>query len=171
MRGRLAIVAVLAALAACGDEERVVQPAGCVDGLEQNGEPGELDVLVGDAWFVGLRQAQRMSWREYWDRRNKVARVKAGLVVPAGGTLRLAVPPEARSLIALSHGEDPNAVTLSACHGHYPSAFFPGHFRVRRPLCDVPLDWRYGSERGRLYLSFGRECGAGRPPATSTAAG
>jgi hypothetical protein len=86
-------------------------------------------------------------------------RVKAGIVVPAGGTLRLTVPPEARSLIALSHGEDPNAVTLSACHGRYPSAFFPGHFRVRRPLCDVPLDWRYGRERGRLRLSFGRVCG------------
>ena len=68
------------------------------------------------------------------------------------------MPPEARGLVALSHGEDPDAVSLSACHGHYPSAFFAGHFRVRRPLCRVPLDWRYGRERGRLHLTFGDAC-------------
>jgi hypothetical protein len=159
LRHAAQVLSLAAVLAACGSEDPVVvQPAGCVAGLESNGEPGELDVLVGDAWFVGLRHAQRMPWREYWDRRDKIARVKAGIVVPAGGTLRLTVPPEARSLIALSHGDDPDAVSLSACHGHYPSAFFPGHFRVRRPICEVPLDWRYGRERGRLRLSFGRAC-------------
>ena len=159
MRGRLAIVAALAALAACGSEDAVVvQPAGCVDGLEQNGAPTQSDVLVGDAWFVGLRETLRRPWREHWDRREKLARIKAGIVVRAGGTLRLTVPPEARSLVALSHGDDPNAVVLSACHGYYPSAIFPGHFRVRRPLCGVPLDWRYGRERGRLHLSFGDAC-------------
>jgi hypothetical protein len=155
LRHATQVLSLAAVLAACGAEAEVVQPAGCVDGLEHNGEPGELEVLVGDAWFVGLHETLRRPWREYWDRRDEIARVKAGIVVPAGGTLRLTVPPEARSLVALSHGDDPNAATLSACHGHYPSAFFPGHFRVRRPLCDVPLDWRYGSKRGRLHLTFG----------------
>jgi hypothetical protein len=165
LRHAAQVLSLAAVVAACGaQEQRVVQPPGCVDGLEQTGDPGELDVLMGDAWFVGLRQAQRTPWREYWDADDKVARVKAGVVVPAGGTLRLTVPPEARSLIALSHGDDPDAATLSTCHGHYPSAFFAGHIRLRRPLCDVPLDWSYGSERGRLRLTFGRAC-QGRAPA------
>jgi hypothetical protein len=154
------LLSLAAVLAACGAEDPVVaQPATCSPGLEQHGEPGADDVMVGDAWFVGLRRAQRSPWREWWDRREQVARVKSGVVVPAGGTLRLTVPPEARSLIALSHGSDPNAVTLSACHGHYPSAFFAGHIRLRRPLCRVPLDWRYGREHGRLHLTFGDACG------------
>jgi hypothetical protein len=142
-------VLILAALAACGSQARVVQPPGCVDGLERYDSPGELDVMVGGAWVVGLERAQREPWRR---------RVKAGIVVPAGGTLRLSVPPEARSLLALTHGSDPDAATLSACHGHVPSAFFPGALRVRRPICDVPLDWRYGTDRGRLRLSFGKGC-------------
>jgi hypothetical protein len=150
---------ILAALlVACADDPAVVQPPGCVAGLEANGEPGADDILVGDAWFVGLRRSQRMPWREWWDRRDKVARVKSGIVVPAGGTLHVTVPPEARGLIALSHGDEPNAVTLSACHGDHPSAFFAGHIRLRRPLCNVPLDWRYGREHGRLHLTFGDAC-------------
>jgi hypothetical protein len=163
VRSALAAAAVVAALAACGSEERrVVQPPGCVDGLEQLGGPGSRDVMVGGAWFNGLELAQRRRWRFHWDRRRKLGMVRSGIVVPAGGTLQLTVPPEARSLIALQYGTeepgDPNAVTLSTCHGHYPSAFFMGTLRVRRPICEVPLDWRYGSERGRLHLSFGRAC-------------
>jgi hypothetical protein len=163
-RRHAAQILSLAALAACGgaDEPVVVQPAGCVDGLEPVGtapEPG--DLRVGEAWFVGLERAQRLPWREHVIPPDRTGSVKAGIVVLAGGTLTLNVPPEARGLIALSYGDadqPASTVTLSACHGHYPSAAFPGGIHVRRPICRVPLDWRYGDERGRLRLSFGRAC-------------
>jgi hypothetical protein len=151
--------------AACGsssdDDPVVVQPAGCVEGLEHSGtapEPGS--VRVGDAWFVGLEQVQRLPWRALRGR-DGTGRAKAGVIVPAGQTLVLSVPPVSRGLLALDYtgnARRTNRATMTACHGRFPTVFFPGSLLVRRPLCRLPLDWRYGDERGRLLLSFGRAC-------------
>ena len=150
-------------MAACGSREQVVQqPVGCREGLERiTAEPERADVRVGDAWLIGLRRVPRLPWREYWIPREGVAFFKTGIVVPAGGTLRLEVPPEARGLLALAYNpgaEAKQTTTMSACFGYYDVVFFPGGLEVRRPLCRVPLDWEYGSERGRLHLTFGGAC-------------
>ena len=155
-------LAVLAAASGSSEDRVVAQPAGCVNGYERVPDaPVAGDLRVGGAWLAALRDAQRRPWREHWDRHAKAAFFKVGVMIPAGGTLVLSVPPEARGLLALDYREDRRAtqtVTLSACHGTYPVVFIPGALRVRRPLCRVPLDWRYADERGRLHLSFGRAC-------------
>ena len=157
------VLSLAALAAACGEETRVVQPPGCSKGYERVPEaPVAGDVVVGGAWLAALRDAQRLPWREHWNRHDKLATFKVGAMIPAGGTLGLSVPPEARSLLLLSYGpesEPADAVTLSACHGTYPVVFIPGALRLRRQLCRVPLDWEYGRERGRLHLTFGRACG------------
>jgi hypothetical protein len=169
---RIAPLAVVAALVACGSEERAAideQPPDCVEGLQQASSTfGPGDLRVGEAMLINLRAHQRMRWVELYDRKEKMGRVKLPIVLPAGGTLVLSVPPEARGIIALFYdleGERPTRVvdgaqnvTLSACRGRYPSVGIPGQLLVARPVCRVPLDWRYGSERGRLHLSFGDAC-------------
>jgi hypothetical protein len=160
-----ALILCLAALmAACGGgrEAVVEQPPGCREGVENIPyAPERADVLVGDAYLTGLRRVPRLRWREFWQPREGFAFFKIGIVVPAGGTLRLEVPPEARGLIGLAYtrGEEATlTVTASACRGIHEVVFFPGGLEVRRPLCRVPLDWEYGSQRGRLHLTFGRAC-------------
>jgi hypothetical protein len=157
------VLSLALVVTACGaSEAQVVQPPGCVNGLERVPEaPVAGDVRVGRAWLPALDDAQRRPWREHWNRDARAAFFKVGAMIPAGGTLELSVPDEARGLLALDYAEDrrvAQSVTLSACHGHYPVVFIPGALRVRRPICRVPLDWRYGDQRGRLHLTFGRAC-------------
>lgn len=172
---RTAVASVLAAvavLAGCGGQERaavVEQPPGCVEGLEPARSTfGPDDVRAGDAVLMDIRAQQRAPWRELWSPRERMAAVKLPVVVPAGATLTLTVPAEARGILALYYDVDEKrparvtegaaTVTLSACHGRYPSVGFPGQLLVARRVCDVPLDYEYGAERGRLELSFGRGC-------------
>jgi hypothetical protein len=109
---------------------------------------------------VGLERVQRLPWSQLRGG-DRTGRAKAGVVVPAGRTLRLSVPPVARGLLRLDYHGNPrrtDQATMTACQGRFPTVFFPGALIIRRPLCRVPLDWRYGDERGRLHLSFGRAC-------------
>ena len=154
------ILTLAALLAACGSEARVEQPDDCRDAVDRPpAAPVADDIRVGEAWFAGLRWSQRQPWRERWIPEEGYAAYKAHVIVPAGGTLRLSVPPEARSLLKLDYGDElADTATLSACHGQYAAVPVTGALWVRRPLCRVPLDWRYGSRRGRLRLTFGRAC-------------
>ena len=158
---QLLSLALLAAACGSSEDPVVVQPAGCVEGLEDAGTaPERGDVRVGSAWFVGLERVQRWPWRALRGR-DRTGRAKAGLVVPAGATLTITVPPTARGLVLLDYHANPrrtSRATMTACRGRFPAVFFPGALLIRRPLCRVPLDWEYGRERGRLHLSFGRAC-------------
>jgi hypothetical protein len=94
--------------------------------------------------------------------------VKLAVVVPAGETLTLTVPPELRGSLALYYdtaAERPATVAdgaktarLSACREPYESVGFPGQLLIARPLCRAPLEYAYGSARGRLELSLGGAC-------------
>ncbi len=149
----------MAALAGCGAQSEAVevdQPPGCTRALERTElAPVADDIVAGDAVLGYLRASQRTPWRELWIPRERAAWVKLPITVPAGGTLVLSVPPEARRIVALDYGGDPNRMTFTACHGDSPAVFFPGRLVVTRRICGVPLDWRYGAERGRVRLSFG----------------
>lgn len=170
----VAALTTLVASAACGGQDRtavpVQQPPGCREGLEPARSTfGPADVRIGAAVLMDLRNQQRTAWRKIWDPRKKMAVVKLPIVVPAGGTLTLTVPPQARGIIALYYdterappmrmAEGATTVTISACRGRYPSVGFPGQLLVARPACDVPLRYTYaGAERGLLRLSFGGAC-------------
>ena len=81
-------------MAGCGSEAAVERPPGCEHALErvpQTPEPG--DVRVGGGWFAGLRFVERLPWRQHWLPDEGYAYFKAGLTVPAGGTLTLSVRP------------------------------------------------------------------------------
>jgi hypothetical protein len=171
---RLAVLAALAGLAACGGQDRaavVERPPRCVEGTETARSVfGRDDVRVGGAVLMNLRAQQRAPWRELWVRQERIAVVKLPVVVPAGETLTLTVPSQARGILALYYdletqrpvrvGEGATTVRLSACRGRYTSVGFPGQLLVARPVCRVPLDYSYGdSKRGRLELSFGGACG------------
>jgi len=160
LRHAAQVLTLAALLAACGSSEATVEdPPDCRHSLDRPPPaPVADDVRVGEAWIAGLRWSQRQPWRERWIPEEGYAAYKAHAIVPAGGTLRLSVPPEARSLIRLDYGKLADTATLSACHGQYAAVPITGALWVRRPLCRVPLDWRYGDARGRLSLTFGRAC-------------
>lgn len=160
LRHTAQVLTLAALLAACGSEATVEDPPGCRHAYDRPpAAPVADDVRVGEAWIAGLRWSQRQRFDERWMPEEGYAAYKAHVIVPAGGTLRLSVPPEARSLIKVDYGDDPrDDVTLSACHGQYAAVPITGALWVRRPLCRVPLDWRYGAERGRVRLTFGRAC-------------
>ena len=171
---RSAALAALVTLAACGGQDRVAaveQPPGCVEGLEPARSTfGPDDVRAGGAVILALRAQQRVPWRELWRPDEGMGVVKLGVVVPAGETLTLTVPPELRGSLALYYdtaaerpatvAEGAKTARLSACRGAYPSVGFPGQLLVARPVCRAPLDYAYGNAaRGRLELSFGGACG------------
>ena len=119
--------------------------------------------------MLDLRNQERAAWRRLWVPRERMAVVKVPVVVPAGSSLTLSVPPESRGIIALYYDvEKPRPArvadgettqTLRACPGGYPSVGFPGQLLVARRVCDVLLDYESGNgERGRLRLSFGGAC-------------
>jgi hypothetical protein len=169
---RIAALAAVVLLTACGEQDDgaavVTQPPGCVEALEPTQEtPTADDVVLGDAILVSLRTSQRLPWRELWLPTDKLGMVKLPILVPAGKTLTLTIPPVARRVISLDYrSEDrPTRVTdgqlrvrLTGCIGRFAMVFFPGRLLVARPVCGVPLDWRYGRERGRVRLSFGGGC-------------
>ena len=168
---RIAALAALALVAACGKEDRdavLEQPPGCVEAIEPAAEtPTVDDVVLGEAILLNLKKYQRVPWRELWLPRERFGMVKLPIIVPAGQTLTLRVPPTARGIIGLDYQgpTDPQYVTqaatqasFTACYGRFPTVHFPGRLLLARRVCGVPLDWRYGDQRGRLRLSFGRAC-------------
>ena len=160
-------------LSACGVDGRnpvaAKQPPACAEGLEPARVSfGADDVQLGGAVLLDLRAQQRAPWRELLDRDRRIGVVKVPVVVPAGGTLALSVPPQSRGIVGLRYdleaepparpGEAQQTVRLSACRGRYPTVGFPGQLLVARPVCRVPIDYEYGEATGRLRLSFGRAC-------------
>jgi hypothetical protein len=53
--------------------------------------------------MAGLGPSQRLPWGEHWIADEGYAFFKVAIFVPAGGTLKLTVPPEARSLLQLQY--------------------------------------------------------------------
>lgn len=166
------VAACVLLLGGCGNGGRAEvaeQPPRCAEGLEPARSAfGADDVRLEGAVLLDLRAQQRAPWRELWDRHRTMGVVKVPIVVPAGGALKLSVPPESRGIIAFrydleSHpparvADAQQSVRLSACRGRHPSVGFPGQMLVARPVCRVPIDYAYGEVRGRLRLSFGRAC-------------
>jgi hypothetical protein len=101
----IAALVALALLAACGEEDRdavLEQPPGCVKALESAAEtPTVDDVVLGEAILLNLKKYQRVPWRELWLPRERFGMVKLPIIVPAGQTLTLRVPPTARGVIGL----------------------------------------------------------------------
>jgi hypothetical protein len=163
---------LLAFVVACGGQDRpllVKQPAGCVEAFENvDDTPQARDIVLGKAILVGLKDQQRLPWTQLWIPAQKMGMVKIPILVPEGQSLTLTIPPVSRGIIGLDYdSEAPRTrhvtraqrrATFTACYGESPQVFFPGRIVIARPICEVPLDWRYGSERGRLHLSFGRAC-------------